>query len=117
MRTVSLPDSSFSWVSNWQSAGESVAVEEVWAHRLMRNHFNGSVVVEGHLCGFDKAFLKCMNATTGETTWTKRGLGKGSLIKADGKLVLAEFDYDLNPKETFPFDQGKERRTSWHQIF
>jgi sulfide:quinone oxidoreductase len=23
--------------------------------------------------------------------------------------VLAEFDYDLNPKETFPFDQSKER--------
>ncbi len=24
-------------------------------------------------------------------------------------LVLAEFDYDLNPQETFPFDQSKER--------
>jgi sulfide:quinone oxidoreductase len=23
--------------------------------------------------------------------------------------VLAEFDYDLTPKETFPFDQSKER--------
>ena len=26
-----------------------------------------------------------------------------------GKLILAEFDYDLNPKETFPFDQSQER--------
>jgi sulfide:quinone oxidoreductase len=26
-----------------------------------------------------------------------------------GKLILAEFDYDLKPKETFPFDQNKER--------
>jgi sulfide:quinone oxidoreductase len=24
-------------------------------------------------------------------------------------LILAEFDYDLKPKETFPFDQNKER--------
>ncbi len=31
------------------------------------------------------------------------------LITAYGKLILAEFDYDLKPKETFPFDQGKER--------
>lgn len=31
------------------------------------------------------------------------------LITGYGKLILAEFDYDLNPKETFPFDQGKER--------
>ena len=26
-----------------------------------------------------------------------------------GKLVLAEFDYDKQPDETFPFDQRKER--------
>ncbi len=31
------------------------------------------------------------------------------LITGYGRLILAEFDYDLNPKETFPFDQGKER--------
>jgi sulfide:quinone oxidoreductase len=31
------------------------------------------------------------------------------LITAYGKLILAEFDYDLKPRETFPFDQGKER--------
>lgn len=31
------------------------------------------------------------------------------LVTGRRKLVLAEFDYDLNPKETFPFDQGKER--------
>jgi outer membrane protein assembly factor BamB len=68
--------------------GESVGVEEVWEHRLMRNHFNGSVAVDGHLCGFDKAFLKCIDAATGETSWTRRGLGKGSLIKADGKLIV-----------------------------
>jgi sulfide:quinone oxidoreductase len=31
------------------------------------------------------------------------------LITGYGKLILAEFDYDLKPRETFPFDQGKER--------
>jgi len=31
------------------------------------------------------------------------------LVTGYGKLILAEFDYDLTPKETFPFDQGKER--------
>lgn len=68
--------------------GESVAVEDVWEHRFMRNHFNGSVDVDGHLCGFDKAFLKCIEASSGEQTWVKRGLGKGSLIKVDGKLIV-----------------------------
>ncbi|BBL77016.1 NAD(P)/FAD-dependent oxidoreductase [Methylomagnum ishizawai] len=31
------------------------------------------------------------------------------LVTGYGRLILAEFDYDLKPKETFPFDQGKER--------
>jgi sulfide:quinone oxidoreductase len=35
------------------------------------------------------------------------------LVTGYGKLVMAEFDYDLNPRETFPFDQSKERRTMY----
>jgi sulfide:quinone oxidoreductase len=31
------------------------------------------------------------------------------LVTGYGKLVLAEFDYEGNPQETFPFDQSKER--------
>lgn len=31
------------------------------------------------------------------------------LVTGYGKLVLAEFDYDCKPRETFPFDQSKER--------
>jgi sulfide:quinone oxidoreductase len=31
------------------------------------------------------------------------------LVTGYGKLVLAEFDYDNKPQETFPFDQSKER--------
>ena len=37
------------------------------------------------------------------------GYGSCPLVTARGKLVLAEFDYDGNPLESFPFDQGKER--------
>jgi sulfide:quinone oxidoreductase len=31
------------------------------------------------------------------------------LVTGYGKLVLAEFDYNNKPQETFPFDQSKER--------
>jgi sulfide:quinone oxidoreductase len=31
------------------------------------------------------------------------------LVTGYGKLVLAEFDYENKPQETFPFDQSKER--------
>lgn len=37
------------------------------------------------------------------------GYSSCPLVTGYGKLVLAEFDYENNPKETFPFDQSKER--------
>lgn len=35
------------------------------------------------------------------------------IVTGYGKLILAEFDYDGNPVESFPFDQSKERRSMW----
>lgn len=42
------------------------------------------------------------------------GYGSCPLVVGYGKLVLAEFDYDGNPMETFPFDQAKPR---WSMYF
>ncbi len=39
------------------------------------------------------------------------GYASCPLVTGFGRLVLAEFDYNLVPKETFPFDQGRERRS------
>nr|QGW51953.1 sulfide:quinone oxidoreductase [Sinonovacula constricta] len=36
------------------------------------------------------------------------------LITSYSKCILAEFDFDGQPLETFPFDQGKERRSMYH---
>jgi sulfide:quinone oxidoreductase len=35
------------------------------------------------------------------------------IVTGYGKLILAEFDYDKQPAETFPFDQSKERWSMW----
>jgi sulfide:quinone oxidoreductase len=37
------------------------------------------------------------------------GYASCPLVTGYGKLILAEFDYDGKPAETFPFDQRKER--------
>lgn len=39
------------------------------------------------------------------------GYSSCPLITGYGRLILAEFDYDGQPRETFPFDQRKERYT------
>ena len=36
------------------------------------------------------------------------------LVTGYGSCIMAEFDYDFNALETFPFDQGVERRTMFH---
>lgn len=35
------------------------------------------------------------------------------LVTGYGKLVMAEFDYDQKPEETFPIDHSKERWSMW----
>lgn len=44
-------------------------------------------------------------------TRSYNGYSSCPIITGYGRLVLAEFDYDLQPRETFPFDQSKERWT------
>ena len=51
-------------------------------------------------------------ATMHQTTpinGTYNGYTSCPLVTGYGKLVLAEFDYDKNPDESFPFDQTEER--------
>ena len=62
--------------------------EELWTERLMRNHFNTSVIVDDHLYGFDNATFRCLDATTGEKKWAMRGFGKGSIVAAGGRLYV-----------------------------
>ncbi len=68
--------------------GANVAAEEAWASRGMENHFNSSILHEGHLYGFDNSILKCIDVDSGEERWKTRAYAKGSLIFADGHLIV-----------------------------
>lgn len=41
------------------------------------------------------------------------GYSSCPVVTGYGKMMLAEFDYDHNPAESFPFDQSKERYSMW----
>jgi outer membrane protein assembly factor BamB len=69
-------------------AGGKHSVQEVWLSKSMRNHFNTSVLHNGSIYGFDNAVLKCIDAATGEDKWQKSGVGRGSLLLADGHLIV-----------------------------
>ncbi|MEE8526388.1 MAG: PQQ-binding-like beta-propeller repeat protein [Thermoanaerobaculia bacterium] len=67
---------------------DGVTVSQVWQSNEMKNHFNSSVVHDGTVYGFDNAILKAVSLETGKRAWAKRGFGKGSLIVADGDLIV-----------------------------
>lgn len=60
----------------------------VWQNRSMKNHFNASVRLGGHLFGNDENTLRCIDLATGAERWNNRGIGKGGLIGAAGKLIV-----------------------------
>ncbi len=64
------------------------AAEKLWESRKMKNLINSSVCFENHIYGFDMGFLKCFDVLTGEEKWRAGGFQKGSLIAADGHLIV-----------------------------
>ena len=46
-------------------------------------------------------------------TTTYNGYTSCPVVTGYGRLILAEFDYNQQPAETFPFDQSKERWSMW----
>ena len=67
--------------------------EEIWRLRKFRNQFNSSVLIGGHLYGFDgdnnsRAKLKCVNWESGEEMWEEDGIGFGSVTAAIDQLIV-----------------------------
>jgi outer membrane protein assembly factor BamB len=71
-------------------------VTVVWSHRsIMRNYFNPSVLVDGHLYGIDgtthrPTALTCLEMQTGEVRWSEPNFGSGALMAAGGKLIVLD---------------------------
>jgi outer membrane protein assembly factor BamB len=76
-------------------------VEEVWSgDDEMSNHYATCVHHQGHLYGFHGrqepgAALRCVELKTGKVKWTEARYGCGSLVLADGKLIVLTEKGDL----------------------
>jgi len=66
----------------------SMKVDEIWTSRKMKNQFSSSIYLDGYFYGFDNKNLTCLDAKTGEMRWRERDLGHGSLMLADGHLIV-----------------------------
>jgi len=74
---------------------------ELWSNdESMSAHFSTGVVHDGYLYGFhgrqeDGAELRCVEWKTGKVMWSKEGFGCGSILFADGQLIVLSEKGDL----------------------
>ena len=71
----------------------SAEPQEIWRSRVMRNQFNSSVLIDGHLYGSDGDYdkpntFKCIDFATGAEKWKDDKTGFCALMAADGKLII-----------------------------
>jgi outer membrane protein assembly factor BamB len=84
------------------ASGGKPTVEKVWANKEMKNYFATSVLWEGYLYGFDNNKFACQDLKTGKVKWRASGFNRGSLIIADGKLIILGMSGNLALAEPSP---------------
>jgi outer membrane protein assembly factor BamB len=86
--------------------GKGFGAQEVWESQgprsVMRNEWQTSILLDGHLYGMDNVggagpitHLTCIEAATGKRSWQQVRFGKGNLIAADGKLFISTMEGEL----------------------
>jgi outer membrane protein assembly factor BamB len=78
------------------------SLEKLYENKSMSNHMAACVLIDGHLYGFNgnshqsrNVQLVCMELASGQVKWSQRGLGCGSLMAADGKLIVLGSEGEL----------------------
>ncbi|HKS38468.1 MAG TPA: PQQ-binding-like beta-propeller repeat protein [Verrucomicrobiae bacterium] len=85
-----------------------VAPKVVWENKNMANHFNSCVYLNGFFYGIDgntdqpAKDLRCVDGKTGDVKWKYDGPGLGSLMAADGKLIVLSERGELAVAEASP---------------
>ncbi len=74
-----------------------------WESRVMSNNYAGCVLYDGHLYGFDRSILKCIDLE-GNEMWRRRGIGVGAVVVVGGKLLIIGAKGELIVAEATPED-------------
>jgi outer membrane protein assembly factor BamB len=68
-------------------------LSQVWQNTELRSQLASPVYLDGHLYGIDdntpNGQLRCLDAATGKTKWTRKG-GFGNLTVADGRILTID---------------------------
>ena len=65
-----------------------VELNLLWRSKKMKNLFTSSILIDGFVYGFHNTIFTCLDFETGEVQWSHRGFNRGSVLSADGKLII-----------------------------
>jgi hypothetical protein len=97
-------------------AARNQGYEELWSNDTsLSSHYGTPIFKDGYLYGFHgrqerKASLRCIEWKTGKVQWTKERFGCGSMIMADGRLIILGEDGDLVLVEATPKGHEEQAR-------
>ncbi len=100
--------SSYGVGAKWAKIGVREATTEWESDDVMSSQYTTCVAKDGYLYGIDGrqdigvARLRCIDPKKGQVLWTKEQFGTGSLILADGKLLIMKTDGELVLAEPSP---------------
>ena len=79
--------------------GDLTSVQELWLDPQLQFMFLNPIRVGNYVYGtdgtFGPSFVSAVDIRTGETLWQERGFARGSMLYADGKVILIDEDGDL----------------------
>jgi len=110
--------------------GQETSLEEVWRTTDLDNQHGGVILLDGYLYGAchvrNGARWVCLDWKTGRQQYAERGLGKGSLTYADGRLytvnerrgiaLVAATPRGHEPISQFQLPEGGEGPTWAHPV-
>ena len=70
------------------SSSSGVTATRAWTTRELNCHHGGYIIHEGYVYGNNGGGWICLELKTGKKQWEERGVGKGSVLFADGMLYL-----------------------------
>lgn len=68
--------------------GDKLVGEQVWKSKVLMNKFQSAILHEGHLYASDQKDLKCVEFLTGNEIWKERRVANGTVVLADGHLIV-----------------------------
>jgi outer membrane protein assembly factor BamB len=70
--------------------GDKLAGEQVWKSRVLMNKFQSCILYEGKLYASDQKALVCADLLTGKELWRKHRVKHGTIVLAEGYLILLD---------------------------